>query len=76
MTTALTTIPTATPAIGELLTVEAERAVRVLMRKSPATQRTYQGVYERFASWLAGREGVREAPVAAFTSPGVRGVSR
>ena len=55
-------------AAAELLTVEAERAVRVLMRKSPATQRTYQGIYERFASWLAAREGVGEAPVAAFTS--------
>ena len=67
MTTALTTMPAAA-ATGELLTVEAERAVRVLMRKSPATQRTYQGIYERFASWLAEREGVGQAPVAAFTS--------
>ena len=63
----MTTVATM-PAPGELLTVESERAVRVLMRKSPATQRTYQGIYERFASWLAEREGVGEAPVAAFTS--------
>jgi site-specific recombinase XerD len=66
MTTALTTM--AAPATGELLTAETERAVRVLMRKSPATQRTYQGIYARFASWLAEREGVAQAPVAAFTS--------
>jgi integrase/recombinase XerC len=67
MTTALTTMPAA-PVAGERLTVEAERAVRVLMRKSPATQRTYLGIYERFAGWLAAREGMGEAPVAAFTS--------
>ena len=30
--------------------------------------RTYQGVYERFAAWLAAREGVGEAAVGAFTS--------
>jgi hypothetical protein len=36
-----------------LLTVEADRAARVLMRKSAETQRTYQGVYIRFAGWLA-----------------------
>ena len=68
MSTALTTTLAPAPATGEPLTVEAERAVRVLMRKSPATQRTYQGIYERFASWLAEREGVGEASVAAFTS--------
>ena len=68
MTMALTTMSAPTPAIGELLTVEAERAVGVLMRKSPATQRTYLGIYARFASWLAEREGVGQAPVAAFTS--------
>lgn len=66
MTTALATLPA--PATAELLTAEAARAVRVLMRKGPATQRTYHGICERFASWLAEREGVGEAPVAAFTS--------
>ena len=68
MTSALTTVPPATPGTGQLLTVEAERAVRVLMRKSLATQRTYQGIYERFAAWLAAREEVGEAAVGAFTS--------
>src|SRR5437764_9585632 len=68
MTTALTTMPAVTVVSGELLSVEAERVVRVLMRRSPATQRTYGGIYERFASWLADREGVAQAPVAAFSS--------
>jgi site-specific recombinase XerD len=49
------------------LTVEAMRAAQVMMRKSPETQRTYQGIYARFASWLAEREGVAKAGVDAFT---------
>jgi site-specific recombinase XerD len=55
------------PAVGPALTVEAARAARVMMRKSPQTQRTYEGIYARFACWLAEREPVGEAPVAAFT---------
>jgi site-specific recombinase XerD len=51
-----------------VLTVEAERAARVLMRKSPETQRTYEGIYRRFAAWLAAREDIAEASVASFTS--------
>jgi site-specific recombinase XerD len=51
-----------------VLAVEAQRAARVLMRKSPETQRTYQGIYARFAAWLADRDGVAEASVDAFTS--------
>ena len=51
-----------------LLTVEADRAARVLMRKSPETQRTYQGIYTRFAGWLANHNGLAEAPVEAFTA--------
>ena len=50
------------------LTVEAMRATQVMMRKSPETQRTYQGIYARFASWLGERDGVAEAGVDAFTS--------
>jgi hypothetical protein len=38
------------------------------MRKSSPTQRTYQGIYQRFASWLAGRDDVAEASIDAFTS--------
>lgn len=53
---------------GDVLAVEAQRAARVLMRKSPETQRTYQGIYDRFAAWLAQREGVSDALVDAFTS--------
>ena len=65
MSTALATVDQG----GEdVLAIEAQRAARVLMRKSPATQRTYQGIYHRFAAWLAAREGVAEAPVEAFTS--------
>jgi hypothetical protein len=45
--TALTT--TNSLVTNGLLSVEAEHAARVMMRKSPATQRTYQGIYERFA---------------------------
>ncbi len=51
-----------------VLAVEAQRGARVLMRKSPETQRTYQGIYDRFASWLADHNGVTEASVEAFTS--------
>ena len=50
------------------LTVEAMRAARVMMRKSPETQRTYRGIYGRFAGWLADRDGVAETGVDAFTS--------
>jgi site-specific recombinase XerD len=57
--------PTTTGAA--VLSVQAERAARVMMRKSPETQRTYQGIYIRFAAWLANRDGVSEASVAAFT---------
>ena len=64
--TALTT--TNSLATNGLLSVEAEHAARVMMRKSPATQRTYQGIYERFAGWLAHRDGGVQAPVGAFTS--------
>ena len=42
---------------GEVLAVEAQRAARMLMRKSPETRRTYEGIYGRFAGWLAAREG-------------------
>jgi site-specific recombinase XerD len=58
----------APPLAAVPLTVEAERAVSVLMRKSPSTQRTYRGIYARFAGWLAEREGVAEASVASFSS--------
>ena len=50
------------------LSVEAQRAVRVMMRKSPETQRTYTGIYDRFAGWLADRQAVRQVPVSSFTS--------
>ena len=50
------------------LTVEATRAAQVMMRKSSETQRTYLGIYGRFAAWLADRDGVAEAGVDAFTS--------
>ena len=43
---------------GEVLAVEARRAARVLMRKSPETRRIYVGIYDRFAGWLAAREGL------------------
>ncbi len=46
------------------LSIEADRAARVLMRKSPETQRTYQGIYARFAGWLAERDGIAEASPA------------
>jgi integrase/recombinase XerD len=49
------------------LSVEAERAARVMMRKSPQTLRTYQGIYTRFAAWLAAGDGVAEPSVADFT---------
>jgi site-specific recombinase XerD len=55
-------------ASGPALSAEAQRAARVLMRKSPETQRTYIGTYERFAGWLANRDGVEVAAVSAFTS--------
>ena len=38
-----------------------------MMRKSPATQRTYRGIYERFAGWLSEHEGAAPASVDAFT---------
>jgi hypothetical protein len=41
----------------------AERAARVMARKSPATQATYLGVYSRFGRWLADRDGVAEPDV-------------
>jgi len=50
------------------LTVEAMRAAQVMMRKSPETQRTYRGIWGRFAGWLADRDGVAEAGVDAYTS--------
>ncbi len=50
------------------LSIEADRAARVLMRKSPETQRTYQGIYARFAGWLAERDGIAEASTGAFTA--------
>jgi hypothetical protein len=53
---------------GLALSVEAQHAVRVTMRKSPETQRTYTGIYDRFAGWLADREAVGEVPASAFTS--------
>lgn len=53
---------------GPALTVEAARAAWVMMRKSPQTQRTYAGVYERFAGWLADREGLARAPAESFTA--------
>ena len=56
--------PTSAPA----LTAEAMRAAQVMMRKSPETQRTYRGIYGRFAGWLADRDSVAEAGVDAFTS--------
>ena len=76
MTSALTTVPPAMPGTGQLLTVEAERAVRVLMRKSPATQRTYQGIYERFAAWLAAPKGVGGGAGGCVHQRGVRLLSR
>ena len=68
-----TTITTTTSALAApivdqtRLTVQAGRAARVMMRKSPETQRTYLGIYTRFAGWLAERDGA-EALVTAFTS--------
>ncbi|MGO9976737.1 MAG: hypothetical protein ACLP01_28825, partial [Solirubrobacteraceae bacterium] len=53
---------------GPAFSAEAQRAARVLMRKSAETQRTYLGIYERFAGWLAARDGVEVAAVSAFTS--------
>jgi site-specific recombinase XerD len=50
------------------LALEAERAARVLMRKSPETLRTYRGIYIRFAAWLAEREQVEEISIGAFSS--------
>jgi len=50
------------------LSIEADRAARVLMRKSPETQRTYQGIYARFAGWLAECDGIAEASTGAFTA--------
>jgi len=58
----------ARPSNAPPLTVEAMRATQVMMRKSPETQRTYQGIYARFASWLGERDGLSEAGVGAFTS--------
>ena len=59
---------TLVPTAGLALSVEADRAARVLMRKSPQTLRTYQGIYTRFAAWLAARDQVDEASVGAFTA--------
>ena len=53
---------------GQALSIEADRAARVLMRKSPETLRTYLGIYTRFAAWLAERDQVAEASVSAFTA--------
>ncbi len=53
---------------GPAFSVEAQRAARVLMRKSAETQRTYLGIYERFAGWLAAGDGLEVAAVSAFTS--------
>ncbi|MBV9425184.1 MAG: hypothetical protein JOZ98_19910 [Solirubrobacterales bacterium] len=50
----------ARPADAPALTVEAARAAQVMMRKSPQTQRTYEGIYGRFARWLAERERVAD----------------
>jgi len=45
-TTTTTTSALAAPIVDQTrLTVQAERAARVMMRKSPETQRTYQGIY-------------------------------
>jgi site-specific recombinase XerD len=42
------------------------RAARVMARKSPATQVTYLGIYNRFGRWLAARDGAAESDVRAF----------
>ena len=67
MSTALATVDSGSGE-GGVLAVEAQRAARVLMRKSPETRRTYEGIYDRFSSWLAARGGVPEAPIEVFTS--------
>lgn len=56
-------VPTALPAAPPLA-AEAERAARVMMRKSPQTLPTYQGTYTRVAVWIARRDGVVEPSVA------------
>ena len=38
-----------------------------MMRKSSATQRTYRGIYERFAGWLSEHVDAAPASVDAFT---------
>jgi site-specific recombinase XerD len=55
-------------ASGAAFSAEAQRAAWVLMRKSPESQRTYIGIYERFAGWLAARDAVEVAAVSSFTS--------
>jgi site-specific recombinase XerD len=68
MTALTTTTAGGLATTSGLLSVEAEHAARVMMRKSPATQRTYQGIYARFAGWLADRESEPEARVGTFTA--------
>jgi site-specific recombinase XerD len=60
-------VPATVVAATAPLSAEAERAARVMMRKSPQTLRTYQGIYTRFAAWLATRDGVAEPSVTDFT---------
>jgi integrase/recombinase XerC len=66
--TVLARSATAVQSPDEALAPAARRAALVMMRKSPETQRTYLGIYERFASWLAEHHRLPAAPVEAFTA--------
>ena len=56
----------ATTSVGPAFSIQAERAAQVMMRRSPETQRTYQGIYARFAAcWLDTAAFPR--PWSAFT---------
>lgn len=56
------------PALPEQLGSAAARFARIMLRHSEDTQRTYSGVYRRFAAFVADRDGVDEAPIQAFTA--------
>jgi site-specific recombinase XerD len=53
---------------GEGLGAAAERMVRLTLRDSPQTQRTYRSVYQRFAAFLAAHTGRPDPPPQVFTA--------
>jgi site-specific recombinase XerD len=56
------------PDLGGGLGAAAERMVRLTLRDSPQTQRTYRSVYARFAAFLADHTGESDPSPRAFSA--------